>query len=74
MFGREVKTRLHRLHPDEIEKPVQQTAALPHTRKFECDDPVWVRNYTGKPKWTAGKVIPKTGPVKSTRKNTKETY
>ena len=55
-------TRLHRLHLDEIEKP-SQAAALSHTRKFECDDPVWIRNYTGKPKWVAGKVIAKTGPV-----------
>ena len=61
MFGRKVKTRLHRLHPDDIEKPLQ-TAALPHTRKL-CDDPVWVRNYTGKPKWVARKVIAKRGPV-----------
>ena len=62
IFGREVKTRLHRLHPDDIEKPLQ-TAALPHTRKFECNYPVWIRNYTGKPKWVAEKVIAKRGPV-----------
>ena len=50
------------MHPDDIEKPLQ-TAALPHTRKFKCDDPVWVRNYTGKPKWVVGKVIAERGPV-----------
>ena len=62
LLGREAKTRLHRLHPDDIEKPLQ-TAALPHTRKFECNDPVWVRKYTGKQNWVVGKVIAKRGPV-----------
>ena len=63
MFGREIKTRLHKLHPDEVEKPKQQTSAKAHTRELEPDDRVWIRNYRGKPKWIAGKVIAKTGPV-----------
>ena len=63
MFGREIKTRLHMLHPDAKETPKQQTTALAHTRKLESADPVWIRNYSGKPKWIAGKVISKTGPV-----------
>ena len=49
MFGREVKTRLHRLHPDDIEKPLQ-TAVLLHTRKFKCDNPAWVRKLRRKTK------------------------
>ena len=30
---------------------------------FEPDDPVWLRNYSGNPKWIAGTVVMKTGPV-----------
>ena len=58
------------LHPEEMEKPKQQTTALAHTRNFESDDPVWIRNYTGKPKWIAGKV---TGPVSYKVKMTGQT-
>ena len=36
----------------------------------ESDDPVWIRNYTGKPKWIAGKV---TGPVSYKVKMTGQT-
>ena len=60
MFGREIKTRLHRVHPDKVEKPKQQTSAKAHTRELEPDDCVWIWNYRGKPKWVAGKVIAKT--------------
>ena len=63
LFGREIKTRLHMLHPDEIEKTKEQITTKTHTREFESDDPVWIRNYIRKPKWTAEKVIAKTGPV-----------
>ena len=63
MFGREIKIRLHMLHPKEMEKPKQQTTALAHTRKFESNDPVWIRHYTGKPKWIAGKSYPRQDPL-----------
>ena len=51
------------LHPDDMNKSKRYTNAEVRTREFEPDDHVWVRNYTGKPKWIAGKVITKTGPV-----------
>ena len=56
MFGREIRTRLHMLHPNEMEKPRQQETAKALTRTFKANDPVWVQNYTGKPKWLAGKL------------------
>ena len=36
---------------------------LLHTREFEPDDDVLVRNCSGKPKWILDKIIAKTGPV-----------
>ena len=63
MFGREIRTRLHMLHPNEMEKPRQQETAKALTRTFKANDPVWVQNYTGKPKWLAGKIVAETGPV-----------
>ena len=63
MFGREIKTRLQLLHPNELEETHQKTAAKVHTRQFKCDDKVWVRIYSGKSKWIAGKITAITGPV-----------
>jgi len=63
MFGRELQTRLSLLQPDELQKFEMQTNVKESTRSFEPDDPVWLRNYSGNPKWIAGTVIMKTGPV-----------
>jgi len=40
-----------------------QTNIKEGTRSFEPDDPVWLRNYSGNPKWIAATVVMKTGPV-----------
>ena len=40
-----------------------QTNVKEGTGSFEPDDPVWLRNYSGNPKWIAGTVVMKTGPV-----------
>ena len=58
-----MSSRLHMLHPDDMNISKRYTNAEVRTREFEPDDPVWVRNCTGKSKWIAGKVIIKTGPV-----------
>ena len=39
-----------------------QTNVNEGTRSFEPDNPVWLRNYSGNPKWIAGTVVMKTGP------------
>ena len=51
------------LHPNEMEKPRQQEPAKAITRTFKSNDPAWVQNYAGKPKWLARKIIADTGPV-----------
>ena len=58
MYGREIKTGLHMLHPDDMNK---LKSAEVCTREFEPDDPVWVRNYAGKLKWIAGNYKVKVG-------------
>ena len=60
MFSREIKTRLY---PSELEKPQIQKIAKAKIREFEPNDAVWVRNYSGQPKWIAGGVLLKQEPL-----------
>ena len=63
MLGRELQTRLTLLQSDKLRKFEMQTNVNEGTRSFEPDNPVWLRNYSGNPKWIAGTVVMKTGPV-----------
>lgn len=63
MFGRGIKTRLYLLYPNKLEKNKLQKTAKMHTEEFKLDDTVWIRNYSGQPKWIAGEVFVKVGCV-----------
>jgi len=63
MFGRELQTRLTLLQPNELERLEKSIKGKDGTRSFEPDDSVWLRNYSGNPKWIPGTIVTKTGPV-----------
>ena len=61
IFGRQIKTRLDLLQPDEIKqtKPKQKDQIT--SKNFQIDEKVWVRNYHGTPRWLPGIITQKVG-------------
>jgi len=63
MFNREITTRLSLLFPRSNQQNKEQSNdENEQVCSFKCDDPVWIRKYSGDVKWSPGKVVEKCGP------------
>ena len=68
LFQRQPRSIFHKLIPGENKLKLRNTeekkdTKVTETKSFAEDDPVWVKNFSGKEKWLAGIIVKRVGKV-----------